>query len=179
MGGIIITMPKLEDGNRIGDIIRRSDIWEEPVTCTMGSETLQMVRTRDISLVICTKRFKDMGYEELSDYLPASVNMILLTQDASLVPFSSNIIRLLMPFRSTDLISTINMLLPSGYRVKPKKPKRSEEEKKIIDQAKQILMTRNNMSEPEAFRYIQKSSMDTGRSMLESAQMILMMNEGD
>lgn len=176
MGGIIITMPKYEDANKIGDIIRRSDIWEEPVISTMGSETLRLVEDRDISLVICTKKFSDMGYEELSNYLPSSVNMILLTQDASLIPFSSNIVRLLMPFRSGDLINTVNMLLgDNGYRTK-KKIKRSDQDKKVIDQAKQVLMVRNGMSEPEAFRYIQKTSMDTGRSMVESAQMILMMN---
>ena len=31
------------------------------------------------------------------------------------------------------------------------------------------------MSEPEAFRYLQKNSMDFGRTMVESAQMILAM----
>lgn len=176
MSGIIVTMPKYDDANKIGDIIRRSEIWEEPIICTRGAETLQMVSDRDIGLVICTKKLSDMGYEELSNYLPASANMILLTQDASLVPFSSNIVRLLMPFRSGDLINTINMLIsPGSIRVK-KKPKRSDQDKKVIDQAKQILMVRNGMSEPEAFRYIQKTSMDTGRSMVESAQMILMMN---
>ena len=49
------------------------------------------------------------------------------------------------------------------------------EEKQIIDQAKAVLMERNGMSEPEAFRYLQKTSMDCGRSMVESAQMILVM----
>ena len=48
-------------------------------------------------------------------------------------------------------------------------------ERKVIDKAKAVLMERNGMSEPEAFRYIQKTSMDCGRSMSESAQMILMM----
>ena len=41
------------------------------------------------------------------------------------------------------------------------------------DQAKKLLMDRNAMTEPEAFRYIQKTSMDTGRSLVESAQMVL------
>jgi response regulator NasT len=30
------------------------------------------------------------------------------------------------------------------------------------------------MTEPEAYRFIQKTSMDTGRTMLETAQMILL-----
>jgi len=177
MGGIIIAMPKLEDANRISDIIRRSNIWEEPVTCNLGSEILRLVRERDIELVICTRKFTDMSFQELSDYLPSNVNMILLTKDASLIPYSSNIVRLLMPFKSSDLIDTVNMFIPVRRgKPKPKKPKRSEEEQQLIDKAKMLLMDRNDMSEPDAFRYIQKTSMDTGRSMLESAQMILMMN---
>ena len=38
---------------------------------------------------------------------------------------------------------------------------------------KKLLMERNQMSEEEAHRYIQKSSMDTGTSIVETAQMVL------
>ena len=34
-------------------------------------------------------------------------------------------------------------------------------------------MDRNNMTEEEAHRYLQKSSMDSGTNMLETAQMVL------
>ena len=54
--------------------------------------------------------------------------------------------------------------------------KRSESEKRIVEEAKALLMDRNGMTEPEAFRYIQKTSMDQGRTMAESAQMIIMLN---
>ncbi|MDR0963028.1 MAG: ANTAR domain-containing protein, partial [Clostridium sp.] len=36
-----------------------------------------------------------------------------------------------------------------------------------------LLMARNHMTEEEAHRYLQKTSMDSGRSFVESAQMIL------
>lgn len=36
-------------------------------------------------------------------------------------------------------------------------------------------MERNHLSEEEAHRYIQKSSMDSGTNMVETAQMILML----
>ena len=36
-------------------------------------------------------------------------------------------------------------------------------------------MERNHMTEEQAFRYIQKCSMDSGINMVETAQMILMM----
>ena len=42
-----------------------------------------------------------------------------------------------------------------------------------IRKAKELLMTRNNMSEEEAHRYLQKSSMDSGTNMVETAEMVL------
>ena len=45
--------------------------------------------------------------------------------------------------------------------------------REIINQAKALLMERNNMTEEEAHRYIQKCSMDSGTNMLETAQMVI------
>lgn len=53
--------------------------------------------------------------------------------------------------------------------------KRTEQEQNYINNAKRVLMERNNMTEQEAFRYIQKCSMDSGTNMVETAQMILLM----
>ena len=39
--------------------------------------------------------------------------------------------------------------------------------------AKELLMERNHITESEAHRYIQKCSMDTGNSLVETARMIL------
>ena len=50
---------------------------------------------------------------------------------------------------------------------------RSEEEQKTIDRAKALLMERNGLTEAEAHRYIQKSSMDNGTGVVETAYMIL------
>ena len=42
-----------------------------------------------------------------------------------------------------------------------------------IDDAKALLMERNNLSEEEAHKYIQKLSMDSGNNLVETAEMIL------
>ena len=49
------------------------------------------------------------------------------------------------------------------------------EYKALIDRAKAVLMERNNMTEAEAHRYLQKTSMDNGTGFTETAQMILSM----
>ncbi len=177
MGSIIIAMPKTEDAERIGDMLIRSGIGDTIFYAKTGAQVLADVRDKGIDLIICTRKLSDMGYEEIVEYMPSYANLILLTKDSSLYSYSSNVVKLLMPFRTGDLLNTIGMFR-GPIRLKKKKPptERSEEEKSVIDRAKQILMTRNNMSEPEAFRYIQKNSMDSGRSMVESARMILVLN---
>lgn len=177
MGAILVAMPKHEDSDRIADIIRRSDIWEEVFICDTGSEVLRRIEDMDISLVVCTRKLRDMGYEELYNYLPVSMNMLLLTKDVRTDLFSSNIIIVQIPFKTADLVSSMRMLMPSGYRRSDrKKPVRSEGDKLTIDKAKLLLMERNNMTEPEAYRYLQKNSMDMGRTLSETAHMILSLN---
>ena len=177
MGAILVAMPKHEDSDRIADIIRRSDIWEEVFICDTGSEVLRKIEDMDISLVVCTRKLRDMGYEELYNYLPVSMNMLLLTKDVRTDLFSSNIIIVQIPFKTADLVSSMRMLMPSGYRRSDKKKAvRSEGDKLTIDKAKLLLMERNNMTEPEAYRYLQKNSMDMGRTLSETAHMILSLN---
>ena len=61
-------------------------------------------------------------------------------------------------------------------RKEKKKPKpRSEKEQNYISNAKRLLMEKNQMTEEEAYRHIQKCSMDSGTNMVETAQMLLML----
>jgi len=48
------------------------------------------------------------------------------------------------------------------------------ESRKLVDRAKGLLMTRMGLSEPEAFRRIQKTAMDTRKTMAEVARALLL-----
>ena len=176
MGSILVAMPKPEDANKIAGLLRNSGLPFDINVCDTGAEVLRVANDRDYGVVICTKQLRDMSYTEMADMLPRYFGTIVLTKDASLEMANGNMVRLMLPFQSRDLIDTIYMLTQDFNRRLKKKsepPKRNVEDKKIIDRAKGILMDRNGMSEPEAFRYIQKNSMDYGRKLIESAQMIL------
>ena len=84
-----------------------------------------------------------------------------------------------MPMKASALIDTVNdMLYHLERRIKKekKKPKpRSEKEQNYISNAKRLLMEKNQMTEEEAYRHIQKCSMDSGTNMVETAQMLLML----
>ena len=87
------------------------------------------------------------------------------------------IVGLSTPIKVYDLLNTVNMMLQSMDRRRKKRRKelknRDSKQQETIRKAKELLMTRNNMSEEEAHRYLQKSSMDSGTNMVETAEMVL------
>ena len=92
------------------------------------------------------------------------------------------VVGLPLPIKVYDLVNTVEMIQQTQSRKRRKRRetirKRDDSQRKIIDQAKALLIERNNMSEEEAHRYLQKSSMESGTNMLETAQMVLtIMNE--
>ena len=58
-------------------------------------------------------------------------------------------------------------------KAKERRMQRSDDDKKIINQAKALLMERHRMTEPEAHKYLQKCAMDSGTNLLETAEMII------
>jgi AmiR/NasT family two-component response regulator len=57
------------------------------------------------------------------------------------------------------------------------KAKEALEARKLIERAKGILMSMNNLSEQAAYRMIHKKSMNTCRSMKEIAESIILMDD--
>ena len=84
-----------------------------------------------------------------------------------------------MPLKVQELVNTVNMMVDNMERRRRKRrltPKvRNDKDTAMIAEAKELLMSRNHMTEEEAHRYIQHSSMDTGTNMVETAQMVLTM----
>lgn len=178
MGSIIIAMPRLEDAKRISEVLSRRGL-KTAVLCTTASGVLTQVHQLDYGVVVSASRFSDMYYTQLAEYLPENFEMLLVAKTEVVESCPRGIMTLTSPFRPMDLISTVEMMLEQQhrrYKKKKSKPKpRSEREQNYINNAKMVLMERNNMLEEEAFRYIQKSSMDSGTNMVETAQMILLM----
>lgn len=182
MDSIIVVFPKKEVAVNIRNILIRGgmDVIE---VCTLGAQVLQCADTLDGGIIVCGYRMQDMMYSELRECLRESFEMLLITSPERLRDgLESGVIGLPMPFRVHDFMNTMEMLL-QGIRHRRRRRReasrnRNTEERKLIGQAKALLMERNHMSEEEAHRYLQKSSMDSGIGMLETAQMVLtIMNE--
>ncbi|MCC8028716.1 MAG: ANTAR domain-containing protein [Lachnospiraceae bacterium] len=179
MTGIIIAFPKADMGNKIKSILVRSGFRVSGV-CTNGAQTIQEANELQYGVLVCSYRLPDMIYRELKEYLPAGFQMVAITSREDWAENGdSDVVSLSQPLKVHELVSTVEMVAYSVERTKRKmrqQPrKRTGEEQDLIDRAKGILMNRNNMTEEEAHRYLQKTSMDNGTSFTETAQMILSM----
>ncbi len=132
----------------------------------------------DYGIVVCGYKFSDMMYSELFHDLGPTFEMLLVASRAKLEEgVADGIVCVEMPLKSYDLLNTLEMMMQALERIRKKgrqKPKeRNIAQKAIIDEAKKLLMNTRNMTEEEAHRFIQKSSMDSGTNMVETAQMVL------
>lgn len=177
MINIIVAFPKAENAESIKKILIRSGFSVDAIATT-GAQALQFANALDGGILICNYRFVDMMYQELYEYLPANFQMLLVASpDICNERRIGDLMCLAMPLKVHELVQTLEMISCSISRKKKREreapKKRSEEEQKLITRAKGLLMERNNMTEEEAHRYIQKRSMDNGTGLVETAQMIL------
>ena len=179
MISVIIVFPKPEDGKSIRNLLARHG-YDVAAVCTQGAQALNYADMVNGGIVISGYKFPDMYYFDLKNSLPPDFDMLLLASPRGCEECrDQDIIRVSMPLKVQDLMSTLEMMCANQARKRKKKKgkprQRSEEEQKILWEAKAVLMERNHMTEEEAHRYIQKCSMDSGNSLMETAQMVISM----
>lgn len=179
MTNIIVVLPKLEDAKGIKNVLVRNGFRVAGI-CTTGAQAISQADGLQDGIIICSYKLLDMLYSELHEYLPAGFEMLLMASQHLINEcYGNDIVCLSMPLKVNDLINTVSMMTEEIERRKRRnklKPKvRSAEEEASIREAKELLMARNHMTEEEAHRYLQKSSMDSGTNLVETAQMVLSM----
>lgn len=177
MNGIIVAFQKQEDAISIKNILVRNG-YKVSLVCTTGTHVLAAADDYNDGIVVCGYKITDMLYYQLRESLPKEFEMLVLASPAKFEGEQyEGVVNVAMPLKIYDLISTVEMLNNTIIRRKKKRknqPKtRSPEDMRKLKDAKDILMNRNNMSEEEAHRYMQKISMDSGVNMVETAEMIL------
>lgn len=149
--------------------------------CSGGAEVLRMLEWNAAAAVVCGYRLKDMTAAELFQNLPRGIGMmVLLSQSqANNVELPYGIQSLNLPVSRTELLDALKTVIMINDRPGTKKsgedtrPGRSEEDKKIIASAKELLIEHSNMTEDQAHRFIQRVSMNNGSKMIDTAKAIL------
>ena len=177
MVGIIVVFPNRDNATNIRNLLVRGGM-DVTGVCTTGAQAMHYADTVDEGIVICGYKLKDMMYTELREYLPDNFEMLLIaSQEKWSNGLIEGVVGLSMPIKVYDLINTMEMMLRSIDRRRKKRKLQQKnlnpEQQALINKAKELLMARNNMSEEEAHRYLQKSSMDSGTNMVETAEMVL------
>ena len=176
MVSIVVVFPRSEDAKSIRNLLSRSGFHVNAV-CTSGSQALAAADQLGAGIIVSGYRFPDMIYSELYENLPPSFEMLLIAS-ARVVEegVCDGVVSVTMPLKANDLVNSLEMIVGQIERRRKRRrmapPQRSEKDRKVIAEAKALLMERNHMTEEEAHRYIQKTSMDSGTNMVETAEMI-------
>ena len=177
MTSIVIAFPRIEDAGSIKKILVRSGHMVTAV-CSTGAQAISKADDLNDGIVICSYKLSDMIFTELRENLPENFEVLLLASRGVLETYTGDgVMSLAMPLKVHELVDTIDMMVQNIERRRRRRrniPKvKNAEEQAVIKEAKELLMQRNHMTENEAHRYIQKSSMGSGTNMVETAYMVL------
>lgn len=175
MTNIIIAFPSGTDAEKIRGILQRRG-FDISTVCTSGSSVLQAMQRLGEGIVISGFRFRDMTCYQLAEMRPASFELVIIASEANLSDGAPPGVHVLtIPLKLTPLAELLEQL-QSRVRPRNKKPggtsSRSRVQNEEIEQVKAMLMARRGITEPEAHKYLQKTSMDNGTGILETARML-------
>ncbi len=180
MQDIIVVFGSPEDSKRIKGIFMRSGL-RVSFACTSGARALAAMEEMSGGVVVCGYKLRDMGYSELAADLPPYFSMLLLASQSKVeeeeIPV--NVQLLTMPIKAQELVRSLEQILNDLWlrkkRERSRKKVHSEAELRTIAGAKDLLMNKNGMTEPEAHKYLQKCAMDSGTNIVETAEMIMLL----
>lgn len=176
MAGIIVVFPKIEDSKAIRNLLVRNG-YENVFHCSTGSKAITLADSLGEGVIISGFRMPDMPYTDILEYVDGRFEMLLVASRQKLLEDETGVAMLEMPIKVRDFLNSVEMMQNNIFakfrRKKKSPPKRTEEEQSIVDEAKAVLMEKNGMSENEAHRYVQKTAMDSGRTMVETSEEIL------
>ena len=178
MSSILVANSNADNAKKIAAVLRSGGLNVSSV-CTTGAQVIDFTnRHYQGGVVVCSEKLTDMPALNLPRVAGSGYDFLFIVKSPPAnLSDSLSCISLLVPLNRMALISTVNMFLNlsdySSLNVKKKIASGNLDEKQMIETAKNLLIERNNFSESQAHRFIQKKSMDTGKKMIETALIIL------
>lgn len=178
MSSIVVANSNPDFAKKIAAVLHSSGLYVGGV-CVSGAQLIDFSRKHyHGGVVVCSVKLKDMPAVNLPRVIGPSYDFIFIVSP-HFAGMSETIeyANLLMPVNRMSLVSTVNMFLnlaeETPQPIKKKIESGAVDERQVILKAKNLLISRNNLTEPQAHRLIQKKSMDTGKKMAETAMIIL------
>lgn len=176
---VMVALNNLEKAEKIRDMLC-TEGYEVVAVCTSGSELIRRALIYDECLILIGYNLVDMNINEVYNALSETCSFLALVNEPykSFVQESTDMFCISNPINKVVLGNAIDMIFQGQKKLHKLKEKVESleckiEERKNIEKAKGILMETMGLSENEAFKYIQKTSMMTGRKMDEVAKEII------
>ena len=146
-----------------------------------GQELVEACRTHQPDLVITDIRMPDMdgiqATEEIYKEIPVPVILVSAYHDPELVERAEAdhiLAYLVKPIKQSDLAPAIGLAMRRFEQFQAVQKEAADlrqalEDRKIIERAKGILMKRNRLDEPDAFRQLQKLASEKNQKLVEIA----------
>jgi response regulator NasT len=150
-----------------------------------GEQAVEMAAELDPDLVICDVKMPKMdgitAAAQIADKRIAPVVILTAFSQRDLIERARDagaMAYLVKPFQKRDLLPAIEMATSRFAEIRALESEVTDlrerlEARKLIERAKGVLMTEHRMSEPEAFRWIQRAAMDNRTSMRAVAELVL------
>jgi AmiR/NasT family two-component response regulator len=150
-----------------------------------GEQAVGLAKELTPDLVICDVKMPKMdgiaAAAQISEARIAPVVMLTAFSQRDLVERARDagaMAYLVKPFQKRDLLPAIEMATSRFAEIRALEAevsglKERLEARKIIERAKGTLMTQHGLTEPEAFRWIQRAAMDNRTSMRAVAELVL------
>lgn len=140
-------------------------------SCSSGSELRRTLNESEDAIVILAGNLPDLKADELQWDWGDRVHILLIGKPEILEACeAAEVFKLTLPISGQAVIGALEML---SQLHQMRLPKRSADDKSIVEQAKQRIMERQNLSEPEAHRLLQQYAMNHGMKMADFAMQIL------
>jgi len=179
MVNIIVVFPKQQNALRIRNILVQSG-YHVVKACTSGGAVIQTIDQMLDSdgIIISGYKYQDMSYRELYQYIPNYFDMMVMASRIHLNDiYEYNVVKVGLPVQSYEFLSTLkameDTLIKKRMRRNQKPGGRTDAEKELIEYAKGLLISDKNMTELEAHRYLQTTSMNNGTNIVETSQMVI------
>ena len=178
-GKIIIALSNIETANKLKSLLVQEG-YDIIGLCTSGNELIRLVMQYSPDLVLVGYKFKDMSLLDVYETLVDTTSFLAIVNEPyrSFIEEDTDIYCIGTKISNVLLTNAIDLIFQSKKRIKKlrdqvEKLEHTLEDRKLIEKAKGQLMATSGLTENEAFRYMQKISMDSGKRMKDIASLIL------
>ncbi len=185
---VTVAMQNEQVAEKMKSVLQRSGYFVNDV-CTSGNDAIRKVRAALPDILLINFELSDItGLEVATIVGDENLCSVILFITSTQRDFCVSIVEdyditlFLKPVNVMALLSTMDTVLQNRRRMvrlekELNRLKQGLEERKVVERAKGILMKRKSISEGEAYRRIQKMSMDSRVSMRDIALKIIELSQ--